>query len=114
MTKPHLASRCPRLFPAVIAAWLAVLAAPGQAANVSGTFVGVMDAGSIDVQGYFGAANTNYSGMTISGAYAYDTANLAPNSCLVIPGEACFLGTVSISVTIAGAGTLTFPGTPAS
>ena len=92
---------------------LGALALPlsGHATVVSGTFTGIMDAGT-DTGGYFGSAGYIVTGKTITGTFAYDTATLSAPNCTVIPGHACYTAPgITISETIAGTGSYTFHGT---
>ena len=97
----------------LILAACGVLALPiaGHATVVSGTFTGIMDAGT-DTGGYFGTAGYVVTGKTITGTFEYDTATLSAPNCTVVPGHACYGAPgLKITETIAGTGTYTFNGT---
>ena len=83
-----------------------------KAGAYNGGFTATMNQGSVDTYGYFGPAGTDYSGRTITGTFSYDPAALADGHChQTFPAEGCWSGAVTISETIAGAGTVTFHGT---
>jgi len=106
--KPAIGVSRPWVAALVAALGAFALVPRAQATIVTGTFTGVMEAGT-DTYGYFGTAGFNVLGQTITGTFQYDTSTFVSQGC-PLP-EACWQGPgVTISETISGTGTYTFYG----
>jgi len=89
-----------RIASLALAVGASLLAPRAEATIVTGTFTGVMNAGT-DTYGYFGTAGFNVLGQAITGTFQYDTSTFVNQGCFGVEG--CWQGPgVTISETISG------------